>query len=334
MKPDTFKKEIQQGKIPPVCLLYGEEALLVQEMLDLIRKKVLGKGDPSMGYEVFYGADADASTVIQAVRTVPLFGGTKLVVVKEIDRMPDPQKERFLEYIKDPVQEACLVMTSVKPDMRKRFFAQLQKQWPAVQFYHPYDEEQTAKWIRSYLKQQGYRIDDKGVSLLLEAHGRELQVLQNELQKLMLYKGSPGEISFSDVNEVSGHSRGFNSFELADAICDKDLGEALKILSHLVEEGTHPLMILSALAAKFRKLWLGKELEREGRSDQEILRSLNVRYKEKRFLRQLQGFQEPEIAHHYLQLVAIDESIKSGGNRHQIWIETMIQRICKGPLSL
>ncbi len=330
MKADAFRKEIQQGRVPPVCLLYGEETLLVREMLDLISTKLFAGSDPSMGHEVFYGAESDASTIMQSARTVPLFGGTKLVIVKEIDRMPDTEKERFLDYIKDPVRETCLVMTSVKPDMRKRFFAQLQKQWPSIQFYHPYDEDQTEKWIRSYLKQKGYRIDDEGVRFLYEAHGRELQVLQNELQKLMLYKGSPGEIEASEVAEISGHSREFNPFELAEAVGDKDLGNALKILSRLVEEGMPPLLILSALAAKFRKIWRGKELEEEGLTDQEILRNLNVRFHEKRFLRQLHGFQEQEIARHYLQLIAIDESVKSGSSRHQIWIETMIQRICKG----
>jgi len=331
MKAEIFKKEIQQGRIPPVCLLYGEETLLIREMIDLIRNKLSRGGDPSMGHEVFYGAESDASAIMQSAGTVPLFGGTKLVIVKEMDRMPDSEKERFLKYIKDPVRETCLVMTCAKPDMRKRFFAQLQKQWPSIRFYHPYDEEQTGKWIRSFLRQQGYRIEDEAVHFLMDAHGRELQVLKNELQKLMLYKGTPGEIALSDVTEVSGHSREFNSFELADAACDKDLEKALKILSRLVEDGTPPLLILSALASKFRKIWMGKELEKQGLTEHEILRRLNIRFQEKRFLRQLHGFQEEEIARHYLQIASLDESIKSGSGRHQIWIETMIHHICRRP---
>jgi DNA polymerase-3 subunit delta len=330
MKPDAFNKQIQQGEIPPVCLLYGEEAFLIQETLDLIRKILLHGEDASMAEEVFHGSESDGSSILVSARTIPLFGGRKLVVVKRVDQMSDPKKEPLLDYIKNPVPETTLVLTAEKPDMRKRFFAQLQKKWPSVRYYHPYDERQAEKWIQSYLKQRGCRIEPQGARLLCEAHGRELQVLKNELEKLILYKGEKGEISLSEAAEVSGQSREYNPFELADTVADRDLERSLHILSRLIHDGIPSLFILSALTAKLRRLRAGKELEECGYTDKELLSSLKISFQGVRFLRQLKGFRGEELEGFYPLLLTIDEAIKTGKARPEFRIEEVIHRICSG----
>lgn len=332
MKPDAFNNQISKGDIPPVCLLYGEEPLLIRESLDLIRRKLLGGEGAAFEQEIFYGSDSDASTILQSAQTLSLFGGRKLIVIKGVDRMPDSEKARLLDYVKSPVPKITVVLTAVKPDMRKKFFAQLQKQWPAVRFYHPYDVNETVKWIRSYLKRKGFEIDLQGARFLCDAHGRELQAIKSELDKLILYKGQPGEIGLPEITAVSGQSQEFNAFELADAVGDKDADRALRVLSRLIADGVPLLMILGALAAKFRKLWMGKTLEQKGQTQREILRSLAIHYKGERFMEQLSGFQEEEIAAFYSRLLEIDEAIKGGSSRPETFMEMAIHRLCRGKL--
>jgi DNA polymerase-3 subunit delta len=332
MKADQFKRQVHQGEIPPVSLLYGEEPLLIQETLDHIRKKLSGGDEDSLDQEVFHGSDSDALTIHQSSRTLPLFGARKLILVRGIDQMPDPQKDILLEQIKNPLSNVYMVLTAVKPDMRKRFFVQLQKHYPAVRFYHPYDERQTQSWIRTYLKPRGFQIDSEAAHFLCDAHGRELQVLKNELEKLILYKGEKGTIGLSEVSEISGQSQEFNAFELADAVGSRDVERALRVLTHLVDEGIPLLMIVGALAAKFRKLWMGKKMEREGCTDREIQHALKVTYKGDLFLKQMHNFQEKEIEGVFPLLLSIDEMIKSGRSRPEIFMEMAIQRICRGNL--
>jgi len=329
MQADAFRKQIVEGKVPSISFLYGEEALLIRETLDLIRRKLSGGNKASLDEEVFYGAESDASAILQSARTLSLFGGRKLILVKEIERMADPEKECLLEYVGTPDPQITLILTSVKPDMRKRFFAHLQKRVPCVRFYHPYDIRGTEKWIRSYLKQKGFGVDSRAARALCEGHGRELQVIKNELDKLILYKGKEGEIEFSDVTRVSGQSQEFNVFELADAVGERDLERALGIYARLIQEGIPPVAILGALASKFRKLWMGKSLEEKGYSGSEILRSLRLSYRGDRFLKQLQGFREDELEAFYPLLLEIDEAVKGGRGDPAILMEIMMQRVCR-----
>lgn len=332
MKADDFRKRMQDGKVPPVCLLYGEETLLIGETIDLIREKLSAGDAASLDQEIFYGSESDASAIVQSARTLSLFGDSKLILVREVERMPDPQKERLLACIEDPCPRVTLVLTAVKPDMRKRFFAQLQKLCPCVRFYHPYDTRETGTWIRSYLRRKGFGIQSGALGFLCEAHGRELLVLKSELDKLILYKGKPGEITLSEAAAVSGQSQEWNAFELADAVGERNAERALAVYSRLMDEGVPPLLILGALAAKFRKLWMGKALEQKGCTEKEILRTLKMNYRGDRFLRQLQGFREGEMENIHPLLLAVDGAIKEGRGCPEALMEVMIHRICRGHL--
>jgi len=330
MKPDQFHKNLREGKIPPVCLLYGEEGLLIEETLDSIRKKLSTRQGATLDEETFYGAESDPAFILQSARTFSLFGKTKLIVVKAFHRMDEAGRSLLLDYLEAPSEKTYLVFLAEKIDLRKKFFARLQKKWPAVRFYHPYDAAATERWIRTYLKKYGFGIEREAIRLLYEAHGKELQVLKNELDKLMLYRGQAGEIDMSDVVGITGQSREFTPFELADAVGDRDLVRALQILHRQLEDGIPILLLLSVLVTQFRKLRRGKCLEEEGATDREILAALGVRFQGERFLRQCRRFTGEELKSIYGELLSMDETIKTGRTRPEIFLELLICRICRG----
>lgn len=329
IKPDQFRKQIMQGDVPAVCLLYGEETLFIRETVALIRKKLFPGAEEEANAETYYGDDVEPAAVLQALSTVSLFASKRLVVVKDVERMGERKRALFLDYLDRPAPQTYLVFTAGKADMRTKFFSRLQKKWPAVRYYHPYNLYEVEKWIRSTLKQSGFSIDAPAARLLTEGHGRELSVLRNELDKLMVYRGGAGDITVSDVAAVSGQSREFNQFELADAVGDRDVERSLGVINRLFQDGVPPILILAALTALFRRLWAGKTLEGEGRTDREILSALQIRFKGEKFLTQLRGFEKRELEMIYPGFVRIDEAIKTGSGDPELMLETLILRICQ-----
>ncbi len=329
MKPSVFRKQILRGDIPDICLLYGEEPYLIEETLGLIRRKLLEGEDDSFAVEMFDASESDAASILHAARTVSLFGRNKLLIVKGVHRVKAAGLEPFLSYLEEPAGGTVLVFTAEKPDMRKQFFSRLKKKWPAIRFYHPYGPRETEAWIREYLKGRGCRIEPEACRFLVESHGRELQVLRNELEKLILFKGEPGGIELSHVLEVSGQSREFNPFEFAEAMGNRDFERALRILQRLLQEGTPPLLILSVLVTVFRRLWIGKSLQKEGMREGELLSTMGVHFQRERFLEQLRRFSEEEVERIYGDLLAVDESLKSGQNHPRALMERLIFRVCR-----
>jgi DNA polymerase-3 subunit delta len=330
VKPHLFQRQILQGKMPAVCLLFGEESLLIREALVLIRKKLFGNKPEDVNQEIYYGGDAEPSAVIQSASTVSIFASKLLIVVKQVDRMEERKRADFIDYMDTPSPDTYLVFTAGKADMRKKFFARLKTNWPAVRYYHPYDLRETEKWIRATLKERGFGIHPAGAQLLAEAHGRELSVLRNELEKLMLYMGQTCEICPLDVAEISGQSREFNQFEFADAVGDRDGERALRIMNRLFREGLAPILILSALIALFRRLWKGKALEKQGHRGRDILSVMNIRFQGERFLAQIGAFEEEELEMIYGWFLSIDTALKRGCSHPEMLIEMLVLRICRG----
>ncbi len=330
MKPDQFEKDLRQGKVPAICLLYGEEGLLIEETLNRIRKKIApGRGEPPEE-ETFYGGEAAPARILQSLRTFSLFGETQLIVIKEFHRMEDAGRNLLLGYLDDPSEKTYLVLLAAKVDLRKKFYSRLQKKkFPAVRFYHPYDAAATERWIRAYLKGYGFGIDREAVRLLYEAHGRELQILKNELEKLMLYRGEAGEIHLSDVTGITGQSREYTPFELADTLADRSLEGALRIFHRLMENGAPPVFLHAILISKIRKLRQGKCLEDDGATDREILSALGVRFQGDRFVRQCRGFTGEQLEGIYEELLSLDEALKSSRSRPETRMELLIYKICR-----
>ncbi|NOY53610.1 MAG: DNA polymerase III subunit delta [Deltaproteobacteria bacterium] len=331
MKPDQFQKDLRRGNIPPICLLYGEERLLIGEALNSIRKNISTRQGETPEEEIFYGGESDPASILQSLRTFSLFAANKLIVVKDFHRMNDAGRNLFLGYLEDTSENTWLVLLAEKVDLRKKFYARLQKKkFPVVRFYHPYDAAATERWIRGYLKAYGFGIDREAIRFLYEAHGRELQILKNELDKLMLYRGKTGEIDLSDVAGISGQSREYTPFELADVLADRNLEGALRIFHRLTEDGAPPVLLHAILISKIRKLRQGKCLEEEGATDREILAALGVRFQGDRFLRQCRGFTGETLEGIYEELLSLDAALKSSCNRPETLMELLICRICRG----
>jgi DNA polymerase-3 subunit delta len=329
MKPAAFRKQIARGEIPAVSLLYGDEPLLIEEAVALMRRNFVGRSEEPVNEEAYEGGEVNAALLLQSAQTQSLFGGRKLIVVKRVHQMDASRQDLLLDYLANPSPETCLVFTGEKVDLRRKFYARLQKKWPAVRFYHPYDMRETVSWIRDFLQERGCGIDAEAARLLYEAHGRELQMLRNELEKLTLYKGKDGPIGAADVAHVSGQSREFNPFEFADAVGERDAARALLILKRMQEEGVPLLLILSVVTALFRKLWVGRSLMRRGVDSREILSALKMTYRGEDFLRKLGRFREAELETIYRQFVQIDEAAKTSGPQPEQLLETLVHRICR-----
>src|SRR5664279_4649404 len=68
------------GEVPPVCVLFGDEAFLKQESLDALRAAVLGDDEGEFSLTSFVGDDVEMHQVFDCLSTVALFGAGKRLV--------------------------------------------------------------------------------------------------------------------------------------------------------------------------------------------------------------------------------------------------------------
>ena len=80
---ESICKDIADRKYAPVYVLMGEEPFFIDQITDLLVDNVLTEEERDFNQSIFYGADADAVSVINAARRFPMMAEHQLIVVKE-----------------------------------------------------------------------------------------------------------------------------------------------------------------------------------------------------------------------------------------------------------
>ena len=109
-----------KGSLDPVYVLVGTERLLIERAVDAVRKAVDSMGAPGFNIEVFDGKGLDATRVISAARTLPMMADTRLVLLRHVDAMTPTEQTNLAEYLEDPSESTCFVLTATKLDGRAK----------------------------------------------------------------------------------------------------------------------------------------------------------------------------------------------------------------------
>ena len=82
----------------------------------------------------------------------------------------------------------------------------------------------------------------------------------NELEKIMIYYGFPQKIKYEDVLKIVGQELDSNNFHFVNAVVDKNLKEALRILKNLKVYKVEPTSLVILLAREYRLMYYVKKL--------------------------------------------------------------------------
>ena len=117
-------------------------------------------------------------------------------------------------------------------------------------------ENQIPLWIKTYVKELGFSIDDKSSKILSDYLGTDLSKISNQMIQLILNINIGEQISPKIIEENIGISKDFNIFEFQNALGTKDILKSNRIIKHFSENSkNHPFVLtLSSLFSFFKKL--------------------------------------------------------------------------------
>ena len=316
------------GGVPSVRLLYGEEDYLLEEALRALVDEALEGADRTLNLDVLNAAETDARDIVARASSFPMTGERRVVVVREAERLGAGDLEILAAYCEAPSPSSCLVLTAVKPDMRRNPFAALRKRGEAVEFARVYEEKLPA-WIAAHARGRGLTISMEGAALLASSAGSSLREIAGEIEKISLYIGTRKEISPADVAAVVGMSREYNPFALQEAIGRRDAARALTILEEILNSGGAVPLIIATLTNFYLALLKLHDCRKRGLPLQEDASRARV---PPMFL----GRYREALAHHttaacsraLLLLAEADRDTKSGNAGPREVLEALALRLC------
>jgi len=268
-----------------ICAVVGSDESEVKRVA-FQRSAQMAPGDAGdLGCEVIDGAadNVDQATTrihqtVEALLTLPFFGGEKLVWLKNANFLGDSVMGRSgsvleaLEKLAGTLESGLpggirFLLSAPEIDKRRAFYKMLGKVGE-LEVFDKLDtsrtgwEEEVGSLVRGRSEALGLRLRGEALELFVLQTGGDSRQIDNELEKLDLYLGSPRrEVSAADVRLMVPASRAGVVFELGNALAARDLNAALALVEQLLFQGETPIAILLvALIPTVRNLLLAKDL--------------------------------------------------------------------------
>lgn len=233
---DTIMKELQAGTFRPVYYLMGDEPYYIDKISDYIAEHALKPEERDFNQTVMFGSDVTAAQIADAARRYPMMSERQVIIVKEFQNVK--QTDQLEKYFKHPMDSTVLVLCHKNGtvDGRKREYLKSIREAGVLFESKKLRDRDLPVFIENYLRQRQVSIDPKSVQLIAEAIGADLSRLVGELEKVIL--SLPEEdrrVTPQVVEEQIGVSKDFNSFELRDAIVNRQIYKANQIIKYFDE---------------------------------------------------------------------------------------------------
>lgn len=230
-------KNLKAGQYAPIYFLHGEEPYYIDIIADEIETHALDEAAKGFNQVVLYGKDVRMNDILGNARRFPMMSNRQVVMVKEAQNIFDLGKEegdkQLMQYLSNPQPSTILVFCHKHKslDKRKALFKSLEKHAVILTSNKIYDN-QVPDWIRGFIKDKGFTITDKGVFMLSEFIGNNLERLSNEIDKLLINIKDKVEINEHLIQKYIGISKEYNVFELQKAVATRDVLKANKIVRY------------------------------------------------------------------------------------------------------
>jgi DNA polymerase-3 subunit delta len=222
-------------------------------------------------------AAARIRSTIEALRTLPFFGGVKLVWLKNANFLADSiigraaSVQTALEELADVLEsdlgsEVIFLLSAIDVDKRRSFYKSLSKR-AEVQVFDRLDstrsgwEEEAIEIVRQRAESRSLQFVDGALELFVLLTGGDTRQIENELEKIDVFLGKDREVTAEHVRELVPLSRAGVIFELGNALAEQDLGRALTLVRRLLDQGETAIgILLVAILPTIRNLLLAKDL--------------------------------------------------------------------------
>ena len=291
-----------ERETPSVAIIVGKEDLLIREARDMVLSSAPGgRPDSDQIHTISPQSKPDderLQDIFDDLRTPNLFGGVPVIVLEGADRWLKSGTDAWVDFLQNPVKDSLLILISTQLDGRSKLAKSLKSSgwWIGADrpFHRPPPWKPESRpwdnplnqWLVHRFRQQKLKVDAKVAQLAIDRMGPVMFPLAQLAEKLAVVCTAKNVETVTEdllLEHLPGGGDG-SAFDLVDRWFEKNRGEALKLLSQMLESGwldekdqrvKNPqglLLQCSALALKrARELRSVRRIVERGGGEKEIL---------------------------------------------------------------
>lgn len=313
--------------LKPIYLIYGTEKLLLEEAVERLRQRLSLESNLDFDCDEFDGEMSDGTAIVQAAETLPFVSEKRLVVVKNVEKLPPSDQSTIAEYAKHPSEKTCLVLIATKINKGSKIFKTIKEQGGVFEYKAPY-RNKYPKWIQEEFSKRGKIITQEIAEYLLEKVGYNLQLLLNEIEKISLFCAEEKKIDLSAVMFLTEKTVKYNVFDFVDSVGRRDQSRALSVLGNLLQESESAGHIFYMLVRHLRLLLKTKALLGKGVDRSKLAQALQITpFEANKYQEQSKNFTETQLKNIFKLLLETDLALKRSEQEPRFVLESLILKI-------
>lgn len=243
-------------KLASIYIISGEEPLLIQETLDLLRKAAT-----QSGFDERIRVNSESNTewsqlLFSHTQSLSLFSTKRIIELDLTDIKLNAASSKILqEFATQANEDILLIIRAHKLDKKTEqtnWYQALDKISIIIPLW-PITLEQLPQWIMQRAKKLNLQMTPTAANVLANQVEGNLLAAAQEMEKLSLLQPT-GLIDPALIENTVTDSSHFDIFALVDCILSGNKARSLRILDNLAAEDTEPTLILWALTRELRTL--------------------------------------------------------------------------------
>lgn len=337
MDAKAAAKDIKQGKISPLYVLYGSEKFRMNEFAAMLEDQLIAKEDRDFAVIPFDLSETPIQAVIEEAETVPFMVQRKLLLVRDAALFTAGKENNKIEhkvevlndYLQSPVDYSVIVFLvhNDKLDERKKIVKSV-KSAGTVLAFNPLGAEELLRWVEKGIRDRGCVMAPGAAEALIANAGTGLQGLTGEMDKLCLFAGQGGTVDTAAVESLVHRGTEQNVFALVEDIANLRLDKALNTLYELLKQREEPIKIAALISRQFRIILQVKDLSGLSYSQGQIASQLGLHpYAVKIAGEQARKFSSDRLRQILSRLADLDYEMKTGAVDKVLGLEMFMLRL-------
>jgi DNA polymerase-3 subunit delta len=299
--------------LKPAYLIVGDDLPKVEQALKRLKSRIVEESGSDANISEFDASLDSASAVIAAANTLAFLGGTRLVLVRQVDSWLKAEKESMGAYLQAPAPDACLTLVAEKLPPTDLLRAAAAKHGEVLEYAAP-KEAQLPQWLmKEAAARLGMDLGHQEARLLVQRCGDNQNILLRELEKLQLYADGR-RVTVDDIRLLGTATYEASIFDLLDSLALGHGAAAFAAADELLAAGERAEVLLGRILRNFQNMSRVAAMKEEGMRAEAIQTELKMKpYPVRKLMEQADRLGSQGIARRLSVLAETDARIKGMG---------------------
>ena len=262
--------------LKPAYLVLGDDLPKVEQALKRLKMRIIEQAGSDANIGEFDASADAAAVVVGAANTLAFLGGTRLVLVREVQAWLKADKEVVAAYLESPAPDACLALVAEKLAAGDLLRAATAKHGEVLEYPAP-KEGQLPQWlIKEARERLGMDLGLQEARLLVQRCGDNQSILLRELEKLQTY-ADDRRVTADDIHLLGTPTYEASIFDLLDSLALGRGAAAFAAADELLAGGERMEVLFYRILRNFQSLGRVAAMREEGMAQEAIQSELKLK---------------------------------------------------------